>query len=91
MGFLPSTPLSEEDAFWLLVAVQELAPFYYVKDMTGVQVATQVLSQLLQQRCPDVYEHFTRLDSMELYFVSCQAHSSALVSRKLHCYGMPRF
>ena len=39
--------LSEEDAFWLLVAVcEEIVPYYYVKDMSGVKVATSVLTGL---------------------------------------------
>ncbi len=50
--------LSEADAFWMLVAVCEhIVPFYYVKDMSGVQEATKMLGQLVDLRMPRLARH----------------------------------
>ena len=54
--------LSEEDAFWMLVAVVEsvLPQGYYSETMESAQADQRVLRELLQERCPKVHAHLQR-------------------------------
>jgi TBC1 domain family member 2B len=55
--------LDVEDAFWLLVAITEChLTDYYDSHLFGAQVDQYVLKDLLQQRAPDISDHFQRYD-----------------------------
>ena len=80
--------LSEEDAFWLLVAVcEEIVPYYYVKDMSGVKVATSVLTGLVSQRFPQLSEHLVQLQfPLELFSIPwiCSLFSSSFPAETVY-------
>eukprot|EP00946_MAST-07B_sp_MAST-7B-sp1_P002846 g2846.t1 len=80
--------LSEEDAFWLLVAVcEEIVPTYYVKDMSGVKVANKILDVLVHERLPKLHEHLLRIQfPLELFSVPwlCSLFSSGFPAETVY-------
>jgi hypothetical protein len=80
--------LSEEDAFWLLVAVcEEIVPTYYVKDMSGVKVANKILDALVQERLPKLHAHLLRINfPLELFSVPwlCSLFSSGFPAETVY-------
>lgn len=53
--------LDSEDAFWLLVAITEChLTDYYDSHLMGAQVDQYVLKDLLEQKAPDISQHFEK-------------------------------
>ena len=80
--------LSEEDAFWLLVAVcEEIVPYYYVKDMSGVKVATDILKGLVHKRFPRLSKHLVTMQfPLELFSIPwiCSLFSSSFPAETVY-------
>jgi hypothetical protein len=80
--------LSEEDAFWLLVAVcEEIVPYYYVKEMSGVKVATAILKGLIHRRFPRLSVHLSELQfPVELFSIPwiCSLFSSSFPAETVY-------
>ena len=80
--------LSEEDAFWLLSAVcEEIVPYYYVKDMSGVKAATNILTGLVKKRFPRLNDHLNAMHfPLELFSIPwlCSLFSSSFPAETVY-------
>ncbi len=56
------TTMSEENVFWMLSYITEkLLPNYFAKDLIGSRVDANILSILLCERLPKLYQHFRKI------------------------------
>lgn len=53
--------VEEEEAFYILAAFIDRIPQYYVQEMIGSIVDINVFGLLLQDRAPDLKEHFQNI------------------------------
>nr|CCA16959.1 sporangia induced conserved hypothetical protein [Albugo laibachii Nc14] len=54
--------LAEEETFWVLaVIVEDLIPQFHERNMRGSRVEQLVLSDLVEQKLPNLYAHFQQL------------------------------
>lgn len=72
---------SEEEAFYLLCTYIDQIPEYYVKELTGSTVDIKILTSLVEDYMPDMYNHFQEIgldfDMLALPWFMCMFVSYA--------------